>query len=388
MTAPGAVWALAVTQTLGYACLYYIFAALVVAWQADFGWSEAQLALGPTLAIVISGGLAPLIGRLVDRGWSLTVMSGGTVLGALGLSLLALAESRAAYLTGWAIMGAAQSMVLYEVCFAFLIRRMGPGARSAIIKVTLVAGFASTIAFPAAAYVSEAFGWRVAVWGAVAVVLGVNLPLNALAVRTLRRGERAATAAEDRTAKAAARAALRQVRFWLLGGALALLSLNHWMLIAFVIPIFTALGASPDLAVLAAAVVGPAQVVGRLTLMRFDSGAANRVVLWLCLGAMALGTGVLWAAGAAPALILGFATLQGAAIGIMTILRPVLIVDVLGQEGYGAIAGALQVMPLLAAAAAPLLGGVLFGVGGAGLIIAMSFGVLALAALLVAALRL
>jgi MFS family permease len=84
-------------------------------------------------------------------------------------------------------------------------------------------------------------------------------------------------------------------------------------------------------------------------------------------------------AGVAPWFIFGFALLQGAAIGIMTILRPVLIADVLGNEGYGAIAGSLQVMPLMAGAAAPMVGGLLFEAGGAWAIIGLSACVIALA---------
>jgi hypothetical protein len=48
-----AVWLLAVGQTLGYACFFYIFAAMVVSWQEALGWDKAMLAAGPTLAILI-----------------------------------------------------------------------------------------------------------------------------------------------------------------------------------------------------------------------------------------------------------------------------------------------------------------------------------------------
>ena len=103
--------------------------------------------------------------------------------------------------------------------------------------------------------------------------------------------------------------------------------------------------------------------------MRFDAKFDNWQVLRLCLGGMAVGVGALWLAGAAAQLVLVFALAQGAAIGVMTILRPVLIAQVMGQAGYGAIAGSIQVMPLMAGAAAPLVGGVLFGVGGAAALI-------------------
>lgn len=364
-----AIWALAVTQTLAYACLYYIFAALVVQWGEGFGWSKPALALGPTLAIAIAGVLAPFAGRLIDTGWSQALLTGGSALGAVALVILALAESYVQYITAWLLIGAAQAAVLYEACFAFLIRRLGPEARAAIIRVTLVAGFASTLAFPVAAFVAEAQGWRAAVWLAAVVVLTVQMPLNWWAVGTLRRGEVHATAEEEAEDRAALRRALRSARFWVLGGVLAVLSLNHWMLIAFILPVFTDLGAPMPFAVVAASLIGPSQVVGRLILLRFDRHSGNWAVLTLCLTGMTLGVLTLALAGAVPNLIFGYAVLQGAAIGVMTILRPVLIADVMGQAGYGAIAGSLQVLPLMAGAASPLVGGLLFDAGGAGALI-------------------
>lgn len=373
-----AIWALSVTQTLGYACLYYIFAALVVQWQADFGWGKPALALGPTCAIALAGLMSPVSGRLVDRGWSRALLSGGAILGAGALAVLATATTQTQYMIAWVLIGVAQGAVLYEVCFAFLIRRLGPDARAAIIRVTLVAGFASTLAFPVAAFVSEAFGWRIVVWLAAGVVLCLQTPLNFWAVSTLRRGEVHPSEQENTAASVALRRALRSLRFWLLGAVMALLSLNHWMMIAFAIPVFTDLGATMALAITAASLVGPAQVVGRMVLMRFDASIGNWRVLTLCLFGMALGVIALWLAGAAAGMVLVYAVAQGSAMGVMTILRPVLISDVMGQAGYGAIAGSIQVMPLMAGAAAPLLGGVMFGIGGAGALIWLSAVLIAL----------
>ena len=79
------VWALAVGQTLGYACFFYIFAALVLAWTTDLGWDKATLAAGPTLAIALSAILAPLVGRLVDKGFGAALLAGGAGVGALSL---------------------------------------------------------------------------------------------------------------------------------------------------------------------------------------------------------------------------------------------------------------------------------------------------------------
>ena len=349
-----AVWMLAVGQTLSYACLYYIFAALILSWEADLHWPRSLLATGPFIAIVISASLAPFAGRIVDIGRGPEVMVAGALLGAGALALLAVSWSPASYLASWALIGLAQSVTLYETCFAFLIRRLGPHARAAIVRVTLVAGFASTIAFPAGAGLSTWIGWRGAVWVAAAIMALVLVPLFAVAGRMLRRVEGEPDRREaDRGALSRA---LKAPVFWLLAAVFALVSLNHWMLISYAVPIFVEQGASEALAVLAASTVGPAQVAGRLVLMRVEARIGTAMATRITFAGMLLGTGALWLAGLEPSLIFAFTAIQGAAIGVMTILRPVLIAEVLGPAGYGAIAGTIQIPAMLAGASAPVIG--------------------------------
>ncbi len=363
-----AVWMLAVGQTLAYACLYYIFAALILSWEQDLGWERTLLATGPTIAIVISASLAPLMGRLVDLGKGPEIMLAGAALGAVALSLLALSTTPATYLTAWALIGLAQSASLYETCFAFLIRRLGPAARPAIVRVTLVAGFASTLAFPAGAGLSAWIGWRGAVWVAAAIMGPVMIPLIWLATRVIRRE---GAAPQDRAADQGAWGrAIRSRRFWVLAAIMALVALNHWMLVNFAVPIFVERGSPEPMAVFAASTVGPAQVLGRLILMRFEARIGTARATQITFLGMALGTFALWAAGLSPQLIFVFTAVQGAAVGVMTILRPILISEVMGPSGYGAIAGTIQIPALLAGALAPLLGAlVLDGPGVPGLLV-------------------
>ena len=73
---------------------------------------------------------------------------------------------------------------------------------------------------------------------------------------------------------------------------------------------------------------------------------------------------LLWLAGVAPLLIFAFALAQGAGAGLMSILRPVLVAEVLGRDGFGVISGAVAVAPILASAAAPSVGAALLALGG------------------------
>ncbi len=350
------VWALALGQTLAYACIYYIFAALVLALQDGLGWEKVTLALGPTLAIIIAAISAPLAGQIVDRGYGQALLTGGALLGAMSLIGLSASVTQTQYLLAWAGIGLAQGACLYEVCFAILIRRLGPDARAAIVRVTLVAGFASTLAFPAGAALAEGLGWRGAVLVAAGVMILITAPLNLYGAAVIRRDTPPPGPKTSEADRRGRRAALRSPGFWLLAVALSMSSLNHWMIVAMIVPIFVTQGASTDFAVLAAACVGPAQVAGRLLLLRYEARIGTKPAMQFTVLGSVLASLILLAAGLAPVLVLSYAILQGAAVGIATILRPVLIAEVMGPEGYGTIAGMIQIPALLAGAAAPVLG--------------------------------
>lgn len=366
-----AVWLLALGQMLGYACFFYIFAALILYWREDLHWGDGLLAGGMTLAIVVAAVLAPFAGRAVDRGHAAALLTGGAGIGAVSLAVLAVATTPAVYLLAWAGLGVAQAASQYEPCFALLIRRFGTDARAAITRVTLIGGFASTFAFPAGAALAEAFGWRVAVWVAAAVAVGLILPLNLIGARILARGVPPAVPGRDRP-KVAFWATFRHWPFLRLTLMFSLLALGHWMLIAFLRPVLAGIGVPDGLAVMAAATIGPAQVAGRLALMAAGVRLGGRTALLLTLAGFLVAPAVLVMAGVAMPLVFGFALLQGAANGVLTILRPLLVAEDLGSESFGTLSGMMAVATLAASAVAPVLGAALMAAGGWGLLVSVA----------------
>lgn len=366
MTAPGddtAVWLLAVGQTFIYAALYYAFAALLPDLEVATGWSKAELAAGPTLAFLVTALLTPFTGRLVDRGWGGELLIWMPMLGAAALVGLGFVRMPMAWLALWAVIGAAQAGCLYETCFAFLTRRLGQAARAAITRVTLVAGFASTLAFPLGDVLGRIYGGQRALVAFAIIAALVVVPVNVLAVARLRRLDRA-RAARNVSEPGVLRLALRRPVFWAIAAIFGLTYLSHSVLITYALVLFEDRGAAAAMAVLAASCIGPAQVAGRMMLLTFGARVGNaRAMLW-SLGAVALASVVLWAAGLAPVLIFGFAALQGIGIGLCSILRPVLLADMLGRGGFGAISGAAAVAPILGTAAGPVFGAYLLGWGG------------------------
>lgn len=364
-----AVWLLALGQMLGYACFFYLFAALILYWRADLHWSDGLLAGGLTLAIIVAAGTAPFAGRAVDRGHAAALLAGGAGIGAVSLAVLAVATTPVVYLLAWAGLGLAQAASLYEPCFALLIRRFGADARAAITRVTLIGGFASTFAFPAGAALAEAFGWRGAVWVSAAVAAGLILPLNLIGARVLARGMPPAEQGRDRP-KVALWAMFRHWPFLRLTLMFSLLALGHWMLIAFLRPVLAGIGVPDGLAVMAAATIGPAQVAGRLALMAAGVRLGGRSALLLTLAGFVVAPVVLVLAGVAMPLVFAFALLQGAANGVLTILRPLLLAEDMGSEGFGAMSGLMAIATLAASAVAPVLGAALMEMGGWGALVA------------------
>jgi len=367
-----AVWLLALGQTLIYAGCYYSFPALLPDLELATGWSKAELALGPTLAFLIMAGLTPFTGRLVDRGLGGEMLIWLPGLAALGVAGLGLVGSLTGWLALWAVIGVAQAGSLYETCFAFLTRRLGEGARVAITRVTLVAGFAGTLAFPLGHWLGSALGGQ----GALVAFAGLMLlviPLNLIAVRQLRRRERAGLVLPP-TPPGVLQAALRKPAFWIIAAAFMAVYLNHGIMITYALVLFVDRGAEAGVAAAAAATIGPAQVVGRLMLLAAGARVSTTQATMASLGAMVLAGTLLWLAGVAPLLIFAFAVVQGAGIGLTSILRPVLIAEVLGRQGFGSISGAAAVAPILASAAAPSVGAGLLELGGAGLVYGICLG--------------
>jgi predicted MFS family arabinose efflux permease len=374
------VWVLAVGQTLGFATLVFSFGGILPALLDGSGWSRAELALGPTLALLVSAVLAPVSGRLVDAGHGAALLAGAAALGAAGLLALSGVGSHALWLACWALVGLGQAGSLYETCFAFLTRRLGGEARGAIIRITVLAGFASSLAFPVGAWAGAAFGWHGALAIFAALQLAITVPANLWGAHLLRRGQRRGPAMVE-TPKGAVRAAIGKPEFWVLAAIFALMLGGHMMLVSFALPIMQDRGAGATLAVVVASSVGPMQVAGRLFLMfgadRIGSGRAVRVIT---LGLAVASAALLLAAGQ-PALMFAYAVFQGASIGIASILRPLLVAEALGRENFGAVSGALATAPLSASAAAPYLGALLIGWGGVPLLLAatLSFALLAFA---------
>ena len=385
------IYVLALGQTICWVGLYYSFAALLLSWENSLGWAKTDLSLGLTISVLIAAVIAPIAGRTIDADCGRWLLTLGAFAGAAALLFLATIETRLEFLFAWAFIGVAQGMCLYEACFAFMTRALGIEAPGAILRLTLVAGFASPISFSAGAFAAEAFGWQTAVVGYAAAIACIGAPLHYFGAHLIEaeNGEhvkiREAAVARNPNGKSALRIALAKPQFWLLAVAFSLISLNHGILLNHIIPLLVERGVAQATAVTAASTIGPMQVVGRLLVFRFEGRVAMLTITFISVGGLIVSSTLLLAAGVSTVFVFAFAATQGAAWGLVSILRPTVIADALGRDDFGSIAGWLAVPYLAAYALAPYAGALLWTFGGYDLAImaALSCGVVGFVAFLV-----
>ena len=366
----GPVLAFMLAETVIWAAIFYSFPALVLHWQGEFGWSGTAALGAFSLALGLQGLAAPWVGRAIDRGLAPWGFPLGAIGAIAGLAALTQVQTLWAFYAVWAWLGLMMGFTLYDACFSVVTRARGPRARAAITAITLAAGFASTLSYPLTAWVTAAAGWRASVWVLAGLVALCVLPVVAYAARRLE-GEAQARTPVSRDATAPRLRATKRPGYWPIAGGFALTSLGVGIVLSNLMPLMAALNVPEALAILAASTIGPAQVAGRVLLILAGARVAARAVI---LGAFVMLAGasvLLGAASALPALALAFAIAQGVGNGVISILRPVVIRDVMGETGFGEAAGSVARLSLFAFALAPGLGAVLADLFGYGAVIAL-----------------
>ena len=132
-----AVTVLGVTEILSWGAIFYPPVLTVPLIAADHGWSKAFTMGGFSVGLFVGGLVSRYVGAMIDRYGGHVVMPCGSLIGALGLACLVVAQSAVAYLAAWTVLGVAMAASLYDPAFATLGRIFGAGARAPITTLTL-----------------------------------------------------------------------------------------------------------------------------------------------------------------------------------------------------------------------------------------------------------
>jgi len=174
---------LGLTTTVSWGIVFYAFSVFLQPMEAELGWSRAQLSGAFTVALLVSGGAAVPLGRWIDRHGARTLMTAGSCAGTLLLLAWAAVQDLALFYVLWIAMGLVMAATLYDPAFAVIASWFRRGRSRALTLVTLMAGLASTIFLPLAAWLVELQGWRTALVSLAAILAVTTVPVHALLLR-------------------------------------------------------------------------------------------------------------------------------------------------------------------------------------------------------------
>jgi predicted MFS family arabinose efflux permease len=337
-----------IAQIASWGSLYYAIGVLGKPMREDLGVSELFVFTAFTVGLLLSGTLAPWIGRSIDRLGGRRVLAWGSVASAIALAILALAPNAIVMTVGWLVAGAAMSASLYDPAFATLSQHSGSHYRRAVTSLTLLGGFASTVSWPLSHYLLEAHGWRWTLGAYAAFQIVVCLPLHlAVIPRGPHASHRASLESEVRSP------AFSDSRLPILRLAFALGAFITGVVGVHMVGLLSDVGLTAAEAVTIAMLMGPMQVAGRIVELAFSrhvravtAGLISFALIGCSVAVLALTQGM-------GAMAILFVTLYGCGNGVMTIVRGTAPVELYGREGLGELLGYFARVASYAKAIAP-----------------------------------
>jgi MFS family permease len=349
--------------------------------QDHFGWSRAAVAGGSAAAALTAGGVAPLVGGLIDRYGSRKVMTAGALVMGSTFCLLGAIQSLWQLYVLNVIAGMGITCVAW-IPNQTLISNWFDRKRGRAMGITLAGiGFGGLAMPPLAGFLIAEFGWRAAfaTLGSLALLIVVTVTLAVVRTRPeemgllpdgeppdSREGRGAATEGglEDAAAPGLSLGeSARTGAFWILCLGHVLWTFGSMAQIAHLPAFLTDQGFAGQQAASYLAFAIGLSVIGR---MSFGVLADRFTKKWIISAALLLH--VLAALcllrvhsfGALP----GFVLLFGMGIGGGAVLVPLLVGEYFGLRAFGKVLGVITISATLGAAIGPVVTGRIFDVTG------------------------
>ncbi|MFE5241593.1 MULTISPECIES: MFS transporter [unclassified Streptomyces] len=347
--------ALCVTQITSWGIVYYAFPVLNPQITAATGWPIGATTGAFSAALLVSALAGIRVGRMIDHRGPRTVMTAGSVLGALSILIVALAPNLVVFTIGWLLAGLAMAATFYQPAFAALTRWWAPDHVRALTVVTLAGGLASTVFAPATAVLADHMSWR-ATYAALALVLAaVTIPAHAFALKA----PWSEPSAPPAHGTGGADTVAHSRPFWMLALSLTLSAFTVSAAVVALVPLLIERGFTTTEAAWALGLGGAGQTLGRTlyaTLARHTSPTTRTAALIALAGfttaALALTPGPY-------ALLVALSITAGMVRGNLTLLQATAITDRWGATHYGRLSGLLAAPTTTASALAPFVGAAL-----------------------------
>lgn len=353
-------WTLGWTEMVSWGILFYAFSVLLVPMQNELGWSAGLITGAYSLSLLVSGLVAPWIGRWIDQHGARWVMTFGSILGTLLLLAWANVQSWPVFYLIWIGLGLAMGCTLYDPSFAAIAPWFKRHRARAMLIITFFGGLASTVFLPLTGWLEVEFGWRDALL-ILAGILAINTILpHALALRAPPR----LTAKSRNASSSSWRSLLRNVWFQRLSIAFFLQMFVTAGVSVHMIAYLLDRGVSPTTAAWIAGSVGIFQTSARVLVTVFERALEVEAMtaLMFALQMVAIVLLVLLPSGFAVYIS---AALLGIGRGALTLLRPAILLEHYRVQEFGAVNGVMAAILTVAAAIAPVATGLAVGWFGA-----------------------
>jgi MFS family permease len=356
------VTALGVTQIFAWGCSYYLPAVLAKPITATTGWPLTWVVGGLSVGLLVAGFISPLVGRKIQICGGRPVLALSSVLLALGLVGIGLAQSLLIYLAAWIVIGLGIGAGLYDAAFATLGQLYRDKARGPITTLTLFGGFSSTICWPLSGLLVESTGWRTACFFYAGLQLVVSLPIYLLLLLKSARGAANQGSGASEVIRPTRKYSKNKfARFVLVSAVITLSAIVQSTMGVHLLTILQAQGVDMTRAVTLGAFVGPSQVLARVLEMMI--GRRFHPVWTMLTSTVLITAGLVLLSLRLPVVALGL-VFFGAGMGIMSIARGTVPLAVFGAPGYAVLMGRLAAPSSLAQEIAPLLGALVLESGG------------------------
>ncbi len=354
------------THCLNVGCVFYSFGVFFTPLIDEFGWTRAQISWGFSSVSIVGALWSPFVGRVVDRyGPRPSQIFGALVLGGTFM-LLSTVDSLWHYYALMALLVSLGSTALGPIpsnsaVAGWFLRRRGRALGFATAGISM----GGVIFVPLAQTLITHLGWRQAFVALGAVVIGVGVAPVAFVMRKPPvelppeermpgGGDRGLTFEIEHSVTP--RDAVRDPNFWLIAGAFSLTVMGLSAVLLHQVPLLIDVGVSPARAAFALGATAGVGVIGKLGFGALLDRVEQRRVIVGCFLAQAVGL-LLLPFARIPALLVLYVLIYGYAMGGNATLQATVLGECFGRRHYGAIAGRMGPIIVLAqAVAVPLVG--------------------------------
>lgn len=372
------VRALAVTEAVSYGAMFYAFAVMLVPMRESFDAGTGEISLALTISLAVTGIAAVPAGRWLDRHGARGLMTCGSLLAAASVVGWSQARTLPQLYLAFAGIGLAGAAVLYEPAFAVINTWFRQDRHRALLLLTVIAGFSSTVFVPLSQLLAEGLGWRNAVLVLAALTGACAIP-HALLLRRApedlglhpdgrapheetQHPETARGSQAGRGPRAASTLwRTRTVRF--LTAAAVLEGIAVTAVAVHLVAYLRDDGVGPTSAAAASGAIGALQVAGRILMTRQARRFGLARVAATIVAGQAVGVAALFAFPTAVGVVV-FVVLFGAGFGVMTLARPALLGTFVGPEVFASVSGAQTAAITAGRVAAPLAAGTVIAAQG------------------------